>query len=274
MKMQDKRQTKESQQRQMPNQRQTKERQQCQRPEPETNKGKAPVSKAEPETSEGKAPVSKAEPTTEIRETWGQWSSQAQEVDSWHRSRSWYEDAWAADAWQQPWSWASQNHDDYDYGRGWGYWYSRQTSWDYDAKDWGYNSGWDHGGAFRKQSSWQANLGRPATCDLFDPPPTPKTKSPHQGAAPEAKTPPPAASEENGKGSPSPDADKKNEEALKMKELQKKHHAKYMRFFRLLESVQLSFSFKWLIDLRTSAHNLLKLEAPGVRMKSFRLATI
>ena len=159
-------------------------------------------------------------------------------------ARSW----WNTDgSWGTGWSgsseWVQAVHDDYhDYGRGWGYWYGGGRD------GWGYNRSqsqwWDNDSqrsAYIRQASWGPTLLRPNTCDLFEVPATPEAKALKKNAsqtgAASPRGPSPGSSDESDERDDE-EEEKKKLARTKSKE-QKKHHAKYMRFYRSLDSQSL-----------------------------------
>ena len=179
------------------------------------------------------------------------------------------------DSWGYGWDWNMSQDDHYSNGN-WGYWYGRMDSdwggWKNQSWDnfgasrhygpYGYVrtwSGWDKGweddrysprGCYQRQASWATTVAstqptpKRADSDLFEfQPPTPASKSKSPSAT---KTPAKAAP----KGTPekSPTEEQKQEqqrkheeeEQARLREVSKKHHAKYMRFYRSLSSPRLS----------------------------------
>ena len=191
-----------------------------------------PESKTERETPSNASKVEMEEEAQDESKEHNAWGSR--------RSSSWTSCGgdWDADGWAGS-----------DYGRGqWGYWYGSMSgynnSWNAweenyaNGQDWSWNK-WNQNSwpdaernAYRRQSSWGETITRPGTCDLFDAP-TPKKASPATSTKKIAKG--------SQAGTPKASDDDVNKDASEAaKELQKKHHAKYMRFYRSLDSLQLN----------------------------------
>ena len=195
---------------------------------------------------EQEAVVIKQEPCTpETKNERGTPSEEAKHESKEHnawgskRSSTWTssEGDWDADGWAGS-----------DYGRGqWGYWYGSTSgyndSWNpwqqnyANGQNWSWNKWNQHGwvdserDAYHKQTSWGATITRAGTCDLFDAP-TPKKASPGTSVRKIAKGSP--------AGTPKAEDDHNKDASEAAKELQKKHHAKYTRFYRSLDSLQLN----------------------------------
>ena len=141
----------------------------------------------------------------------------------------------------QSWAWHDYNQHDDSWGRGWSYWYS-QPQRHYESwggwKPWFSGWGWGNGGNY--------TLARPSTCDLFDYESV-NTPASKQSSSPAASENADAKTESKEKGNEAAVCEEqKNKQAAgeaeqeQQRQLQKAHHAKYMRFYRSLEGPSLT----------------------------------
>ena len=206
-------------------------------------------SKPEPCVPDLKPVAIKVEPGVvqpSASEPWGQqgvgWEWEGQRSGSATSNKEWEWDAgYGSEYGRGQWGYwySSQNNPDQwygaakDTGAGWdGSWKGSSASWAQDSwsdKSWA-NKAWENGNSWR-QTSWGNAIMRPGTCDLFDCV-TPKKASP--GTSP--KKPPTTTPQ-----TPQEPKGQEGQAADEAKELQKKHHAKYMRFYRSLDSLVLKF---------------------------------
>ena len=232
--------------------------------EPSETEQKAQPDKTDPSESEQKAQPDKTKPSeaeqkAQPDKTLPSGDHHAEAQPSNHAGRSNSTESLASD-----WETAAAQ----DYGRGsWGYWYGSGSGWgsNWDswggypswhqawdgswnrASDWEHQGGWQSKDSYSKQTSWGNTLMRPSTCDLFDcaTPQIPRTCAAPDSSSAKKKG---EKKQENGVASAATAPGKKDEAAgadtkdvERQAELQKEHHAKYMRFYRSFGSTALSY---------------------------------